>query len=113
MKKNSFQWTFIPWVTFPLTFLICGIHIFAWLTGSSAKFEKSYGVVSGVYHTYITYAFLHDDWSHLAANTTLLIIFGSFLEQQVRRFYYELVSEVVPKALTPFVQNDIRCQQRL
>ena len=88
MKKNSFQWTFIPWVTFPLTFLICGIHIFAWLTGSSANFEKSYGVVSGVYHTYITYAFLHDDWSHLAANTTLLIIFGSFLEQQVRRFYY-------------------------
>ena len=24
----------------------------------------------------------------------------------------ELVSEVVPKALTSFVQNDIRCQQR-
>ena len=25
---------------------------------------------------------------------------------------YELVSEVVPKALTSFVQNDIGCQQR-
>ena len=88
MKNHSFQWTFIPWVTFSLAALICGIHIFAWLTGSSANFEKSYGVVSGEYHTYITYAFLHDDWSHLAANTTLLIIFGSFLEQQIRRFYY-------------------------
>ena len=88
MKNHSFQWTFIPWVTFSLAALICGIHIFAWLTGSSSNFEKSFGVVSGEYHTYITYAFLHDDWSHLAANTTLLVIFGSLLEQQVRRFYY-------------------------
>ena len=29
------------------------------------------------------------------------------------RSSYELVSEVVPKALTSFVQNDIGCQQRL
>ena len=88
MKNHSFQWTFIPWVTFSLAALICGIHIFAWLTGSSANFEKSYGVVSGEYHTYITYAFLHAYFGHLALNTIALVIFGSFLEQQVRRLYY-------------------------
>jgi len=88
MKNHSFQWAFIPWVTFSLAALICGTHIFAWLTGISANFEKSYGVVSGEYHTYITYAFLHAYFGHLALNTIALVIFGSFLEQQVRRFHY-------------------------
>lgn len=92
MKKNSFQWTFIPWVTFSLAILICGIHISALITGRSAEFEKSYGVVQGEYHTYITYAFLHAHWEHLTFNTIILVIFGSLLEQQVRWFYYPLIA---------------------
>ena len=38
--------------------------------------------------------------------------FGIGLGLGKRMYIVELVSEVVPKALTSFVQNDIGCQQR-
>ena len=39
--------------------------------------------------------------------------YGTTAESVMDAVAEELVSEVVPKALTSFVQNDIGCQQRL
>ena len=68
-----------------------------------------------------------DTWQAFRRGDTLtaLVLVGLILLSWLAKKYleteqkgvgipvYELVSEVVPKALTPFVQNDIRCQQRL
>ena len=47
---------------------------------------------------------------HAQISTTMNIY--THIAPELQKDAAELVSEVVPKALTSFVQNDIRCQQR-
>ena len=91
MKIHNIWLKFFPWITVILAGLICLIHIFEPLVEAPAAFKDSYGIKPGAYYTYITYGFIHADLEHLFRNTFFLLIFGSVVEQQVRRLYYILI----------------------
>lgn len=88
MEKHKFRLEFFPWITVFLASLIYGIYIFVPLVEAPADFRESHGVKPGEYLTYITYGFIHANLKHLFWNTFFLLIFGSVVEQQVRRRYY-------------------------
>ena len=87
-KVANFPWQFVPWMTILLATMLWVIHILVHWVEDPAAFWDSYGIRHGDYHTYITYGFLHADLAHILQNTIGLLVFGTVVELQARRFWY-------------------------
>lgn len=72
----------LPWLTFSLVAFLAGLF---WFIGPMTE-NSNAGVFigglvsSGEVYRIVTAGFLHEDWSHLATNAVLLLIFGWVVE---------------------------------
>ena len=84
-------------VTFALATILCSVHLFVAVKGSSDHVILEYGVPNDNAWAYIGYAFLHDGIWHLVGNVGSLLVCGGLIEHRIGKgWFLVLIALSVP-----------------